>query len=76
MSANHNDLVIELVVKGLFVSEKADDIYPYATFVLPEGGVAETSKVRGMPSTMRYKDTLVLHENTTLPLSDANSKSV
>ncbi len=101
------------------VAEKPEDIYPYATFVLPDGAhaaapsrhhhqqhhlhpasqtlrsgfsstlaqaqaqgqvlVTSSAAAGGqgeLPGTVRHVDMLVLHENTTLPLSDANSKSV
>ncbi len=87
------------------VPQKPEDIYPYATFVLPDGspyppggvgggtaivpsqtlqsgfsGTLARAQAAGQvlvtdqsaPGTVRHADMLVLHENSTLPLSDAN----
>ena len=44
--------------------------------VLVQGHLPGTGAGGELPGTVRHLDMLVLHENTTLPLSDANSKSV
>ena len=88
-------------IKIIFVSisENPDDIYPYATFVLPEAdcGAGNGTKVQitayqQTPDSIRQQimlnqqdtlmssqphiSTLVFQEQSTLPLSDACSKSV
>ena len=80
----------------LFISENPDDIYPYATFVLPEadcgagnkvqvGAYQEVSDAKRQQLVLNPQDnimahpqisTLVFQEQSTLPLSDACSKSV
>ena len=80
-------------------SENPDDIYPYATFILPEAdcGAGNGTKVQitayqQTPDSIRQQimltqqdtlmssqpqiSTLVFQEQSTLPLSDACSKSV
>jgi hypothetical protein len=80
----------------LFFVENPDDIYPYATFVLPDADCG-ANKIQitayqatpeqrrqqivlnsqdTLPGTSRHISTLVFQEQSTLPLSDACSKSV
>ena len=82
-----------------FFLENPDDIYPYATFILPEAdcGAGNGTKVQitayqQTPDSIRQQimltqqdtlmssqpqiSTLVFQEQSTLPLSDACSKSV
>lgn len=68
----------------LVLIENPEDIFPYATFVLPEGvhpsqvvpHTGTLGRVNLVHGTVGHMDSLVLHQNPTLPLSDANSKSV
>ncbi|XP_059078554.1 cell adhesion molecule Dscam2-like [Tigriopus californicus] len=65
------------------IPENPEDIFPYATFVLPEGvhpsqvvpHTGTLGRVNLVHGTVGRMDSLVLHQNPTLPLSDANSKS-
>lgn len=84
-----------------FSPENPDDIYPYATFVLPEADCGAANKVQlaaayqevpdnvkqqrqqlvlnpqeNLVAAMPQVSTLVFQEQSTLPLSDACSKSV
>lgn len=71
----------KLTNKVLTSAENPEDIYPYATFCLPENQqvpqqMGTMGTYREMPGTVGHMDMLILHQNQTLPLSDANSKSV
>ena len=88
---------------SFFFAENPDDIYPYATFILPEadcgagsngGAKIQISAYQQTPDSIRQQivltnpqdstlmssqphiSTLVFQEQSTLPLSDACSKSV
>ena len=89
------------IISFLF-AENPDDIYPYATFILPEadcgagsngGAKIQISAYQQTPDSIRQQivltnpqdslmssqphiSTLVFQEQSTLPLSDACSKSV
>ena len=95
---NQNSFLI-----SFFFAENPDDIYPYATFILPEadcgagngiGAKIQISAYQQTPDSIRQQivltnpqdstlmssqphiSTLVFQEQSTLPLSDACSKSV
>ena len=85
-----NQLTFEMLTNCLPIAENPEDIYPYATFCLPENQqvaphqhhqqnvntMGTMGTYREMPGTVGHMDMLILHQNQTLPLSDANSKSV
>ena len=61
----------------MHISEKAEDICPYATFPEPSTTYqVSTSKSRGTMGSVRHMDMIVIHDHPTMLVSDANRDSV